>query len=150
MLEVYHKWSEASHLRGFIPHPKTNFSKNLVASRWIIPWSNYLYKNVIYFSKHYRHSFRRSWVEEPRHSEKVSAETSYLHRRTRRSIKQNENRLAHTLFLRRLSSQSLSTPVLYTDTRATMGTGCTSSTGSISPECFWASSLENLHTFSRP
>ena len=38
MIEVHPKFSEAPHLRSSIPHPKTDFSKNQIASRRIIPW----------------------------------------------------------------------------------------------------------------
>ena len=39
MIEVPPKFSEAPHLRSSIPHPKTDFSKNQIASQQIIvPW----------------------------------------------------------------------------------------------------------------
>ena len=38
-IEVHPKVSEAPHSRSSIPHPKTDFRKNRIASRGILPWS---------------------------------------------------------------------------------------------------------------
>ena len=38
MIAVHPEFTEAPHLRSSIPHPKTDFSKNQIASRRIIPW----------------------------------------------------------------------------------------------------------------
>ena len=39
IIEIPPRFSEAPHLRSSIPHPKTDFSKNQIASRRILPWA---------------------------------------------------------------------------------------------------------------
>ena len=63
--EVHPKFSEAPHLRSSIPHPKTDFSKNQIASRRIIPWP----KPTKRFLSKSRLTFRRFGVKEPRLTE---------------------------------------------------------------------------------
>ena len=48
--EVHPNFSEAPHLRGSIPHPKTDFSKNQIAPPMNNPMAQ-LYKNVIFRNK---------------------------------------------------------------------------------------------------
>ena len=77
-IEIHPSFSEAPHLRSSVPYPITDFSKNQIASRWIIPWPTY---PITYFFET-RLAFRRFWAKEPRHSENMLAEMYYLYRRT--------------------------------------------------------------------
>ena len=62
-----------------MPHPKTDFNKDQIASRWIIPWPKY---TKTYFFEAWL-AFRRFRVKEPSHSENVLAKMWYVYRRTR-------------------------------------------------------------------
>ena len=60
-IEVHPNFSEAPHFRSSIPHPKTDFSKNQIASWRIVPWPEST-KRV--FSKS-RSAFQRFGLKEP-------------------------------------------------------------------------------------
>ena len=75
-----HQFLRRAHLGRSTPHPKTDLSKNQVASRLIILWPQ-VYKNVIFRNK--INIPRRFWDKWPPHSENIIAETCYLYRRTR-------------------------------------------------------------------
>ena len=66
-------------LRSSIPHAKTDFSQNQIASRSVIPWHKYTLAS--FFET--RLAFRRVWVKEPRHSENIKVEICYLDCRAR-------------------------------------------------------------------
>ena len=78
MIEVHPNFSEAPDLRSSIPYPKTDLSKNQLASRRITPWPQSTKRLV---SKS-RLAFRRFGLKEPRLSETKKAEMCCLYRRT--------------------------------------------------------------------
>ena len=61
-IRVHLKLSEAPHLSRPIPHPKTDYSKNQIASRWKIPWPSYT--KTSFFET--RLAFWRFRVKKPR------------------------------------------------------------------------------------
>ena len=65
-IEVHPNFSEAPHVKGFIPHLKTGSSNNKVTPRQIIPWPKYpkapFFKTVLAL-------FVRFWVKGLHHSE---------------------------------------------------------------------------------
>ena len=78
MVEVHTIVSEAPHLRSSIPHPKTDFSKNQIASRRIIPWP----KSTKPFFPKSRFFIPTIWGQGPTFFRNKIAEMCYLYRTT--------------------------------------------------------------------
>ena len=77
-IEVHPNFSEAPFLRSSIPLPKTDFSKNQIASRRIIP----LPESTIVFFSNSSLAFRRFWDQGTPSFRNKIPEICYLHRRT--------------------------------------------------------------------
>ena len=74
-IEVHPNISEASHLRSSIPQPKTDFRKNQIAPRRIIPWPDSSTKKRFFFRN-------QDWGTRTASFRNKIAEMGYLFRRT--------------------------------------------------------------------